>query len=353
MSLFTGAKADPLAASAQPVMQAALTATRSALSLTGAPNVNNLAMIVIPLSGFAGSTNHPWAGLREREMHYSGSLLKIAAMYAAYDLRSSADELATAGGLTTWPQVEAALRATFDLDIVAHTPTTISGSPLLFPEDKARKPNYAAMLRVGGGADFVVNFTQAQLDAFENMMVQQDNPGATTTIRGLGFPYLAGKIADDGFIDSARNGVWLAGDYSGTGRAARVPCVNDVDTAQGTTARQLGSLMTLLAHAQMVGRLSSREMKALMARAGNFFHQTQPPLWPLDGRFVATHGKVGIGKLKTGQAVFSEALIVLDSPRDLQFVVVYQNVIQNSQTQRQLLEPVARLVEATITAFIP
>jgi hypothetical protein len=179
------------------------------------------------------------------------------------------------------------------------------------------------------------------------------NLGATTTIRGMGFPYLAAKIADDGFIDNAQNGVWLAGDYSGSGRAARVPCVNDVDTAQGTTARQMGSLMTLLAHAQLVGRLSSREMKAIMERAGTFFHSTDPPLWPLDGRFVATHGKVGIGTLKTGRSVFSEALIALDTVRDLQFVVVYQNLIQNGQTERQLLELVARLVEATITAFVP
>ena len=353
MSLFTGAYTNPLNATAHPVMQAALSTARGALSLAGKPNMNNLAMIVVALTGFAGSNNHPWAGLREREMHYSGSLLKIAAMYAAFDLRASADQLASQGGLTAWPQLEAALKATFDPQINAHTPALISGSPLLRQQDKTRKPNYAAVLQMGGGGSFAVNFTPAQLNAFENMMVQQDNPGATTTIHGLGYPYLNGKIADDGFIDSAANGVWLAGDYAHDWPAARISCKNDVDTAQGTTAFQLGSLLTLMAHGKLIGRLSSQEMRALMARAGNFFHDRDQPIWPLDGRFFCSHGKVGIGVLKSNKKGFSEGLIVRDTARRLDFAVVWQNVIQDGQPQRTLLEPVAALIEATISAFVP
>lgn len=88
-------------------------------------------------------------------------------MYTAFDLRSSADQLAIDGGLTTWPQIEAALKSTFDPDIDAHTPSQVSGSPLLRPQDKIRKPNYAAVLQHGAGGDFVVDFTQTQLNAFE------------------------------------------------------------------------------------------------------------------------------------------------------------------------------------------
>jgi hypothetical protein len=77
------------------------------------------------------------------------------------------------------------------------------------------------------------------------------------------------------------------------------------------------------------------------------------PIWPLDGRFFCSHGKVGIGVLKSNKKVFSEGLIVRDTARRLDFAVVWQNVIQDGQPQRTLLEPVAALIEATISAFVP
>lgn len=333
-------------------MQVALNASRAALSLSGAPNVNNLAMIVVALTGFEGAQNHPWAGLREREEHYSGSLPKIAAMYTAFDLRSSADNLATSIGLTTFAQIESALIASFNPEIDAHTSTLITGSPLLNTQDKTKKPSYSAMLKLGTGPDFLVDFTQAQLDAFEDMMVQQNNPGATTTVGNLGLPYLTGKLIDDGFFDGSTTGLWLAGDY-GPGNDARIACVNDVDTAQGTTAKDLAALLTILADDELVGPLSSAGMKDLMARAGKFFHDGANPIWPVPGRFVATHGKVGIGDLKNTKKVFSEGLLVRDTSRDLGFAVVWQNVISNGQPQRTLLQPVATMIAATIGAFVP
>ncbi|MBV6702361.1 hypothetical protein [Kitasatospora aureofaciens] len=352
MPLFTGSYTDPLDSSTNSAMQAALNTTQASLSAAGAPNVDNLAVIVVALTGFEGATNHPWAALREQDECYSASLIKIAAMYTAFDLRASADQLATDKGLTTWPQIEAELKATFDPDIAAHTPSLISGSTALGPADKTRKPNYSAVLQLGSGPDFLVDFTPAQTSAFEDMMVQQHSPGATTTIHGLGYPYLDGKIADDGFFDSTSSqGLWLAGDYAGVWPAVRIPCVNDVDTAQGTTARQLAGLLTLLADDKLVGQKSSQGMKGLMARAGKLFPQTTPPIWPPGGQFLATHGKVGIGPLKSGQTVISEGLLVSDTVRNKRFVVVYQNVIQDGLTQRQVLVPVATLIEATMNAF--
>jgi hypothetical protein len=274
-------------------------------------------------------------------------------MYTAFDLRSSADQLAIDSGLTTWPEIEAALKSTFNPDIDTHTPSQISGSPLLRPQDKTRKPNYAAVLQLGTGGDFVVDFTQTQLDAFEDMMVQQNNPGATTTIHGLGYPYMNGKIADDGFFDGVGKGLWLAGDYSSQWPATRIACVNDQNTAQGTTAWHLAMLLTLLADNLLVGEKSSMGMKDLMNRAGKFFPNTNPPIWPADGRFVPTHGKVGIGPLKSGKLTFSEGLILRDTVRNLEFVVVWQNVVQNGQTELQLFQPVATLIEAAINAFVP
>ena len=77
MPLFTGPQPDPLAANPHPAMQTALLAARQALSLTGALNVDQLALMVVCLTGFAGTNNHPWASIRDTEEHYSASLLKV------------------------------------------------------------------------------------------------------------------------------------------------------------------------------------------------------------------------------------------------------------------------------------
>lgn len=352
MALFSDPPTNPLASSPDTTMQAAMDTTRAALSFAGSPNVDNLAMTVVMITGSEGTFDHPWAGLRSDETHYAASLVKIASMYAAFDLRSSADVLVTDLGLTSWPDMEAALIADFNPEIDANTPAGISGSPLLRPEDKTRKPSYAAMLQPGSGGAFAVDFTPDQLAAFENFVVQQHDAGAGTTIHNLGYPLLNGKLAFDGFFDGS-DGIWLAGDYVHTWPAARIACVNDVDTAQGTTTFQFASLLTLMADEKLVGPTSSREMKALMSRAGTFFPSTVPPLWPAGGRFRAIGGKVGIGPLKSRRTVFSEAIFAVDTFRDLEFVAAWVNVVQNGQTQRQLFEPVSLIMEAAVTAFVP
>jgi hypothetical protein len=369
MSLFTGNQPDPLNASAHILMQAALETTKAALLAAGTPNVDRLALMVVALTGFEGTNNHPWAGLRIDEEHYSASLLKIAAMYAAFDLRSSADQLATDNSLTTFPEIEAALKSTFDPEIATHTPSQITNSTSLRPEDKTRKPAYNQVLQLGAGPEFVVDFTQKQLNAFEDMIVQQHNPGATTTIHGLGYPLLNGKLADDGFFNGS-TGVWLAGDYAGgvasatTWPPARIDSKNDGLVAQATTAVHLARLLTLLFDTppRLVGPLSGAAMQDLMRRAGKWFHHggTIPPtlIWPLDGRFIATHSKVGLGPLKIGgKSTFSEGLVVRDTQENRDFVVVWQNVHDtlgpNDTPFRRTFEPVATLIEAALSAFVP
>src|SRR5438034_11706057 len=100
MALFTGPYTNPLAFPPDATMQAAMDATRTALSLAASPNVDTFAMTVVVITGSEGTSDHPWAGIRVNETHYAASMVKNAAMYAAFDLRSSADILVTDLGLT-------------------------------------------------------------------------------------------------------------------------------------------------------------------------------------------------------------------------------------------------------------
>ncbi|TDD35542.1 hypothetical protein E1287_13775 [Actinomadura sp. KC06] len=367
MSLFAGAKPNPLNNTAHILMQAALETARQGLLAIGTPNVDRLALMVVLLTGHEGQDGHPWAGVRTDEEHFSASLLKVAAMYAAFDLRSSADQLVAPAGLTSWPDIEAALRAEFDPEIDAHTPVLISDpglSPKLRPQDRHRKPDYGAVLKPGTGSVFVVDFTPGQLSAFRDMIVGQHNPGATTTIHGLGYPYLNGKLADDGFFESSNNkGVWLAGDYTNETNwpSARIDSVNDGLVAQATTVEHFARMLTLLFDDRLIGPTSNAEMRSLMQQAGAWFHHDGlipgPMIWPRDGRFIATASKVGLGPLKSGKQTFSEGLVVHDTSRALDFLVVWQNVhdtLGPGQVPfRRTFEPVAQLIEATISAFVP
>ena len=361
MPLFTGPQPDPLAANPHPAMQTALLAARQALSLTGALNVDQLALMVVCLTGFAGTNNHPWASIRDTEEHYSASLLKVAAMYAAFDLRAKANQLATDisfGGPAGWLTLEPALRVQFDAEITAHTPPLIASSSELGAADKVRRPDYRAMLDVTNGPTWAVDFSAAQKLAFEDMIVQQNNPGATTTIHGLGYPYLNGKIADDGFFSNGA-GMWLAGDYAGNWPAARITSLNDGPVAQATTARDLARMFTLLFTNRLISKQSCAEMADYLGRAGAWFSMgtTFAPIWPPGSRFIAANSKVGNGPMKTGGKIaLSEALRVRDTLTGRNFVVVWQNVqdVPDAQgnPQRRAFEPVAQLIEATLSAFI-
>ncbi len=75
-----------------------------------------------------------FSGDGHTDTHYSGSLLKVAAMYAAYELLHSADVQARASGLTDPNAVFAHVAATFDPTIVAAVP--------LIPAAQCKPPDY-------------------------------------------------------------------------------------------------------------------------------------------------------------------------------------------------------------------
>lgn len=358
MSLFTGTYSSPLQSSADPLMQAALDASKAALAAVGTSNVDRLALMVVSLGGHT-SALHPWAGLRELEEHYSASLIKVAALYAAVDLRASAEQLRAAQGLIDWPSLEAALVAEWTPEILAHVPALISNAASLTPALKTRMPAYSDVLQLvpDGAGGVEVGFTARALAAFDNMIAGAHNPGATSTIHDLGYGYLNGKIADDGFFDGTGQGIWLAGDYASVWPYVRIPSVNDAGVAQATTAWHMALLLTLMCDGRLVGPQSSAEMLGQLQRAAGWFGFAQPPIWSPAGNLTATASKVGVGPLKTGQLVFSEGIVVHDAARDLQFVVVWQNVIgqqqPNGRPTQGTLRPVATLIEAAIAAFVP
>jgi hypothetical protein len=358
MSLFTGMYSSPLHGQPDPLMQSALEAAQLAQVVIGAPNANRIAIMVVALTSPDENGQHRWAGLRQQEEHYSASLIKVAAMYAAFDLRASAEQLREERSLTSWPDVETAIVAEWTPELLSRIPERIRNAPELPVPDRTRSPRYANMLTTAPDADgnVTVQFTPRIDQALDDMVPQAHNTGATTIIRDLGYPYLNAKLADDGFFDGAGSGIWLAGDYSGASPYVRIDSINDGLVAQATTAWHMALLYTLLADRRLVGPISSTDMLGLLGRAGNWFGHAVPPVWS-GGPLRVTGSKVGVGPLKTGESVFSEAIFVHDTQRDLHFAVVWQNAIGSFDVSGRpagsFLETVARLIEAAVFAFVP
>ena len=258
----------------------------------------------------------PLAHYRGSEVHYAASLIKIAAMYAAFELRATlrsiADEL---GGSVRPSDVLKQASDYLDPQIMAKVATL---SPLAGVSPGFALPRYASTFDVvpkSGVPGFTVNFSSNFQTVLQEMIGPSSNPDAAKCIHRVGYGYLNGALTSGGFFDpGTKNGIWLAGDYMDPGKGKyppfRIPCVNDVDTAQGATALQLARMMTLLWDKRLVGPGASSEMLALL---------TLPPPGEryselgTSQNFKVMHVKVGFGALdptKGGGQVLSEASIV-------------------------------------------
>jgi hypothetical protein len=226
---------------------------------------------------------HPWAGHRHHEMHYSASLLKVAAMYTAFDLRAAAKQLIFERRPRTADEFFAFLHADFDGVILQATPQRIKTTPAV--TNVHILPSYDAVLRpdidASTGFPRGVDFDPTYLTRMTDMITISDDVAARDCIHGLGYGLIAARIADDGFFDSSTGGgLWLAGDYTGAWPSVALPVVNDVTSAQATTTIDMARIFALMFDGILVSVDDSVDMLALLARAGSWFHFTNPPVWP-------------------------------------------------------------------------
>jgi hypothetical protein len=285
---------------------------------------------------------HLHAGNRHEEMHFSGSMIKIAAMYAAFEMRAGANRVFG----TTPPQAKkdaiAELVRVMNPQIDASAAKEIK-SLSAASLTKVLQPNYTAAFKLPPPAADKTDFTNTMHGFLTSMIVNGTNTGAGNTIHTVGFGYLTAALIKAGFFksdpDPSKNkGLWLAGDYLQAGdpgnwtEEGRVKCINDTDTAQGTTTIQLAKMLTLMLGRTLVDGPSSDAMLKFLKDARD--HGFKP--WIMRSKagpasFQVTHNKLGEGFLKPangGNAVMSEASIITQVKNGVtrRFVVVWQNV---------------------------
>jgi hypothetical protein len=299
---------------------------------------------IVSLEDPAGA--HPSASFRGDEVHYSASLVKVAAMYACFELRKTLRSVAQEIG-TSAPASSVLSRAATYLDPRIYA--GVSGLPAL--RGVARQhavPKYSyAFTAAAGGASASIDFSPAVTGNLRQMISISSNSDAGACVHSAGYGYLNGALAAAGFFDpSTAVGLWLGGDYAHQYPYYVVQSVNDHAVAQAATVLSLARLFTLLADHTLVDSGSSGEMLDLLTTsvAAGEVYITRAS-FPLG--FTVTHGKLGLGPLKTGTLVCSEAAIVRHRS-GARFVVAWQNFVWGDDG----VDPMARVARDTINAYL-
>ena len=280
---------------------------------------NKTAAISIELIDSDG--NNQYAEINGTRMDFSGSLVKAAALYAAFDLRSAARQHAKTNNFADDSGFRNSFVSAVDTSTAIQRLKDFSDGhkPILdqiFTGFKDTGPNQVR---------FKASF-QTDLNTLEN-----ENAGRI--IRALGYSYINVSMIRGKFFDPdplKLNGIWLAGDYSGEAmlKSVRVPVENDTvagGSGQAITTKQM-SRMFCLVHigkgfsnvADVAERTAANDgMHAILAAQGSFFFDANtPPFFQLtENREFSDHcAKVGIGRLgpipTPGPGVFSEGAVM-------------------------------------------
>jgi hypothetical protein len=295
------------------------------------------------------------AGLRDKETHYSASLLKVAAMYAAFQLRQSADNFAQSSSDSTPAALFANMSATFD-PLIKVAVQLISDDPHISSSMKVPKYQsiFAGIPLIGGG--FSVRFGASFLGSMRNMIIPGDNNAAATCVQQLGYSWLNGTLEHGGFFDrSTKQGIWLCGTFTGALPIVQIPSKNDGLVAQATTCFDMANLYALMFQkTQFVDPLSCDEMLAILRET----QQGPEPSWMTrsgiaapGSEFKVTHTKIGLGGLKPengGFEVVSEGAIVEHVPTGKKFITVWQNVRNDTHSHKA----VSLTIDRTIKRFL-
>jgi hypothetical protein len=326
------------------------------------------ASISITMLDSAGDPHHHYAGILDKDpqptnttphltgMDYSGSLVKVAALYAAHDLRAAArqhakdkgDTFAAFGG----PQG-------FAQSFTTAIDTTNAAADLLKPP-LPKKPDLGQIFT--GFASTGPNRVEFKPSYKHDLEEILENENAGRVIRPLGYAYINVSLMKGGFYDPAtKKGIWLAGDYSGATitPTVRVPVDNDSvpdGSGQAMTTEQMSRMFRLVhlgkafTHVKDAAEqvAANTDMHALLASQGSFFFGSNATVQISETpAFTKDCAKVGIGKLgplvnppPNAPRVISEGSVMhwadatqlSDFNRDFKrtltgdFVLVWQNV---------------------------
>lgn len=226
-------------------------------------------------SGFMTS-----AGWNGGVLKHGASLVKIAAMFAAFRLKES---LGVAVNETSDTTAAGAL-ATVARDWKEVVETAVPGGRRDFPQ-------FAKIFDISGAKGaWTLSFTREFMQHMEEMIGHSNNRSASICINRLGFQFINGALEAEGLYSPGSGGLWLGGNYAGANWLLEP---STKLTHQGATPRAVAKFLTLVEDNRLVSPAASTEMRRIMGLAGTWFVEgltrARPPR-PVNSAYA----KVGI-----------------------------------------------------------
>ena len=279
-----------------------------------------------------GTVHH----LDEQEC-FSGSLIKVAAMFSAYKLRQEAETLRAE---INDPKKNLAVpQAKFFDELAKRFNPTRDALPKII--DAARDPKnnipMAPSLRDILSITSLttpVTFTNEFRAHLRRMIIISRDCDTAECINRLSYPYINVKLMNEGFFDrDSMKGIWLAGDYfpgkafcaeeakasklpfKATGQEfVRIDTVNDCDqtkrppfcgSAQNTTSKQMAGFFLKILLEELIDQPSSHEMRLMLNEAQHGSPEHTPPpvfLSPDDYSFLMVDDTAATNPLHSNRA---------------------------------------------------
>jgi hypothetical protein len=320
--------APQLSLASSPKLAGAIQKSISGITTNGrAPPAFSLTLV----DASSGGAALPVGGYKQDDEHYIASMGKVGVMYSAFALRDMVRRWAAKNMPASPEALLAGLETKMD-DWIERSSSIVLGGPA---QRRHRVPHYRnvfSFTAVGNTID--VQFSPLYLKALEEMIIASDDEKAGECIHGIGYSYLNGALEASGLFDSStKKGFWVAGDYS-FGKnwpSVRIPSQNDGPVAEASTSQIAAQLVAIIMRRVGLDTSSCDSMIDLLSRAaaGN---QAPSFLWRSElasnsfARNSVTHSKIGIGPLKSGPTIFSEASVIRGVGASAKtYIVVFQN----------------------------
>ncbi|MDB5752850.1 MAG: hypothetical protein JWP65_3271 [Ramlibacter sp.] len=328
-------------------LAAAIATVRGTLGAANQGRLDQAALIVVKLTP-AGAMDY--AGVRETQMFFSASLLKVVLLYASFELVAQVNALAPALTASSVPGFLDRVRREFS--------AAIERSVRRIPAGSWRAVSFGQVLTATptGADQFRVALSSTHETHVARIFSEQDqNISPRDTMHRLGYSYVNRALEAAGFLDAASGtGIWMATDYGGWSDF-HVPVStrsSGGNPRNGSSSAAMAALpmANLLAHMhrdQLVDAVSSQRMRAMFeaGRVWSWFGQVANPE---AFSFEVTGCK--IGHASSGSAfvgsVFSEAATLRRKSDSARFLAVWQNV-----PDALGFEPVYRVIDAMVRTW--
>lgn len=301
----------------------AISTVRGTLTNTNKARLDNVSFTIAKLTHGPGALEY--AGVKETDMFFSGSLLKVALLYTSFELVARVNKLAPLINASSEKDFFAKVNQDFDAKIAASLPLITAGP--------WRKVKFAEALKAtpDGSGTFNVKLSTAHRAHLESIFAnQRQNTGATECMHRLGFSYVNGALKAGGFLSLiSKQGIWMASDFisddppgADNWRSFHMPVSTSGTSSLAMTTLAMAYLMTAMHRDELVDAAASQDMKSIFAMGGAWLADTSAMSFTFKGAKV---GHSSSGSANVG-SVMSEAAFLERRNDSAPFVAVWQNV---------------------------